>query len=592
MRSSLYVVFLCCSIFSQGQNVELFDQFNGRYDYVAIGNTMNVEENGPFSNCTILTSSTANLTLADNQTIQAAYLYWAGSGLGDFEITLNGNSISAERTFSDALDDTRIFFAAFTDITDLVIQKGNGDYTVEDLNLSNVIEPYCSTGTNFGGWAITVIYEDSTLPLNQINIYDGLQSVPTSLTIVLDSLNVFDNEDAKIGFIAWEGDGGLAVNETLTINGNVIGNPPLNPIDNAFNGTNSFTGQSDLYNMDIDVYNIQNNINIGDTSATIQLTSGQDFVMINNIITVLNSQLPDATTSIDDYFLECNNRTLEIDYSIHNLNSTAELPANTPIAFYANDILVAQSVTLNTIAINASEINSIILTLPDEIGLNISLEIRVDDLGNGNGIINEIVESNNSSFATFDLLISEPIIFLDELLGCDIGFDTTTFDLTSHFQIIGSEFNPNFASFYSSIEDAEASSNEILIPANFTNSSNPQTIILRIESDPCYQLFQFDLLIENCPPTIPQGFSPNNDGYNDWFNIQGLYDIFEDHELLIFNRHGTRIFKGNNLVKWDGRTNMGLNSQGKLVPVGTYFYVLYLNDSNYEALSGWVYVNY
>jgi hypothetical protein len=43
-----------------------------------------------------------------------------------------------------------------------------------------------------------------------------------------------------------------------------------------------------LYNMDLDVYT-QNNINIGDTSAQIQLTSGQDFVMINAIVTKLNS---------------------------------------------------------------------------------------------------------------------------------------------------------------------------------------------------------------------------------------------------------------------------------------------------------------
>ena len=46
------------------------------------------------------------------------------------------------------------------------------------------------------------------------------------------------------------------------INGNLIANPPLNPENNAFNGTNSFTGASDLYNMDLDVYNIQNNIHI------------------------------------------------------------------------------------------------------------------------------------------------------------------------------------------------------------------------------------------------------------------------------------------------------------------------------------------
>jgi hypothetical protein len=50
--------------------------------------------------------------------------------------------------------------------------------------------------------------------------------------------------------------------------------------------------------MDLDVYNIQNNIKIGDTSAKIQLTSGQDFVMINSIVTKLNSQLPDATIAL------------------------------------------------------------------------------------------------------------------------------------------------------------------------------------------------------------------------------------------------------------------------------------------------------
>jgi hypothetical protein len=75
-------------------------------------------------------------------------------------------------------------------------------------------------------------------------------------------------------------------------------NLPLNPVDNAFNGTNSFTGSTSLYNMDLDVYTIQNNINIGDTSAQIQLTSGQDFVMINAIVTKLNSQLPDATPAL------------------------------------------------------------------------------------------------------------------------------------------------------------------------------------------------------------------------------------------------------------------------------------------------------
>ena len=310
----------------QSQNVTLYQQFNGRYDYTAIGNTMNLQENGPGTNCDILTSSSSTLTLNSNQTVIAAYLYWAGSGNGDLEVSLNGIDITAERTFSDALDDTRVFFAAFADVTAIIQNQGSSTYTLSDLDISAIIPPYCPTGTNFAGWAITVIYEDPTLPLNQLNVYDGLQSVPTNLTIVLDNLNVLDNEGAKIGFISWEGDSSLAVTETLTINGNVIGNLPLNPPNNAFNGTNSFTEESNLYNMDIDFYYIQNNINIGDTSAVIELTSGQDFVMINNVITVLNSQLPDASVLIDDILNVCNNRTIDLQFTVFNNNSTDTLP--------------------------------------------------------------------------------------------------------------------------------------------------------------------------------------------------------------------------------------------------------------------------
>jgi hypothetical protein len=81
------------------------------------------------------------------------------------------------------------------------------------------------------------------------------------------------------------------------VNGNPISNLPLNS-DNAFNGTNS-TGSTSLYNMDLDVYNIQNNINIGILRQK-STYSGQDFVMINAIVTKLNSQLPDATLRINN----------------------------------------------------------------------------------------------------------------------------------------------------------------------------------------------------------------------------------------------------------------------------------------------------
>ena len=572
-----------------GQDISLFEQFNGRYDYFAFGNTMNTVENGPGNICAILSSSSASLELLPNQNIISAYLYWAGSGLGDFNVTLNDIDVFAERTFSDSLDASRVFFAAFTDVTNIVLSEGNGLYTLSNLDISDVISPYCPTGTNFAGWAIAVIYEDENLPLNQLNVYDGLQSVPTELLIELDNLNVLDNDNAKIGFIAWEGDSALAVNEQLSINGNTIQNPPLNPANNAFNGTNSFSGATDLYNMDIDFYNIQNNINIGDTSATIQLTSGQDFVMINNVITVLNSQLPDATIVLDDYFVECGNRIVEFEYTVFNNNSTDPLPANTPIAFYANDVLIGQASTNNVLDINASEIGSISLNIPNDIPEEFILTINVDDNGLQDGIVTEISETNNS-FQEVITLIPLPETFdLIPLLNCDIGYNTATFDLNEILNQIENEDYNSFA-FYNSHEDLLEDANQIIVLYNYESFQTPQTIFVKAETSVCYDIFQFDLLTENCPPYIPQGFSPNDDGFNDYFNIQGLYTIFENHELLIYNRYGTLIFIGDDTSKWYGIANQGIN-KGHSVPTGTYFYVLKLNDENYQTLTGWVYLN-
>ena len=92
----------------------------------------------------------------------------------------------------------------------------------------------------------------------------------------------------------------------------------------------------------------------------------------------------------------------------------------------------------------------------------------------------------------------------------------------------------------------------------------------------------------SCLPKIPDGFSPNEDGFNDYFNIQNLYDVFVEHKLKIFNRFGTLIFEGDNSKKWDGKAD----NSNKVVPVGTYFYLLELNNTNNDRLTGWVYLNY
>src|SRR5690606_31030781 len=366
LLKKLTFLFLFSFIFShkaESQQIQLYEQFFGKYDYLAIGNTLNMSENGTGGPCTILTESSATLTLTPGQTVVAAYLYWAGSGAGVFNVKLNGIDITAERTFSTNLfynGFNHLFFGAFADVTDIVQTTGNGTYTFSDIDLNGVIQPYCISGLNFGGWSIVVIYEDPVFINNLVNVYDGFEmvgSTNTSLDIQLQGINVIDPQGGKLGFLAWEGDNGIAVNETLFINNNIISNPPLNPADNVFNGTNSFTGASDLYNMDLDFFDISTYVNPGDTTLDIQLTSNQDGVIVNNIVVVLSSELPDATIVLNPNVQgnnSCGDRDLIVTFTVSNTEGTDVLPADIPIAFYADGVLVGTAQTNQSLAIGES----------------------------------------------------------------------------------------------------------------------------------------------------------------------------------------------------------------------------------------------
>ncbi len=607
------IVFICCIATSVAfsQEIALFQQFNGRYDYLAIGNTLNPFENNlDRSFCEILPQSQAELTLNPDWNVVAAYLYWAGSGSGDTEVSLNGIPFLADNThlvdYNDPNYGLLTYFSCYTDITEYIRTVRNSMYTFSDLDISNILttnDGYCNNRTNFAGWSIYIIYENTNLPLNQINLFQGLEIINRNVqekTILLDNINVLDNEGAKIGFLAWEGDANLNYGESLLINNNILSNPPLNPANNAFNGTNSFTASNTFYNGDLDVYNIENNIAIGDNSVEIKLTTGDldefgilqaDLIILNNMITVLNSQLPDATVVLDAYRLECATRNVTIDFTAYNSNSTEILPAATPIAFYADGFLVAQSETLDIIPIDGFETQSITINIPDIIPDSFTLQIIIDDVGNGTGIVTELNELNNITTEPITLLPIPEVTQLQPLEACDIGFNQATFNLTEQLQFIDYESIED-VSYYESETDLFNQENQILIPEYFNNDTSPQEIFIRIDTDFCFNFYKFNVRVKNCPPYIPQVFTPNHDGFNDWFNIQGLYTIFENHKLLIYNRWGTLIFEGNNDLPWDGKANKGISNQGNLVPVGTYFYVLYLNDSNYKTMTGYVYVNY
>ena len=83
------------------------------------------------------------------------------------------------------------------------------------------------------------------------------------------------------------------------------------------------------------------------------------------------------------------------------------------------------------------------------------------------------------------------------------------------------------------------------------------------------------------------GFSPNGDGVNDLFHIEGI-ENFPNNELNVFNRWGNEVyFEQGYANTWNG------DWKGKLLPDGTYFYVLQYENGDGETIeeSGYIQIH-
>jgi gliding motility-associated-like protein len=199
-------------------------------------------------------------------------------------------------------------------------------------------------------------------------------------------------------------------------------------------------------------------------------------------------------------------------------------------------------------------------------------------------ITQTIDDCESQDLVVVEIIIENPTIYTDnfEILYClDSSPTVNLFDASNEF------LSDDLIGFFNSIDDLENFENIIDNPNDFEVNSENQLVYARIEEGLCYEIYPILLVSENCALVIPQAISPNNDGYNDVFDIQNLYDVHFNHTLKIYNRYGLCVFEGTNDKKW-----AGLSGDGKLVPVGTYFYVLTLNNEDNEVFTGWVYCNY
>jgi len=102
--------------------------------------------------------------------------------------------------------------------------------------------------------------------------------------------------------------------------------------------------------------------------------------------------------------------------------------------------------------------------------------------------------------------------------------------------------------------------------------------------DLCTEAIATIVIGENVDCFAGEFVTPNNDGFNDTFIVPCLAN-HPNSALSIYNRYGDEIFFSDNYQNdWDGTYN------GADLPVGTYYYILRVNDPAGTTLSGYIFL--
>jgi gliding motility-associated-like protein len=188
--------------------------------------------------------------------------------------------------------------------------------------------------------------------------------------------------------------------------------------------------------------------------------------------------------------------------------------------------------------------------------------------------------------------VNDPPIAVDDSTGTDPNTLVV-------IDILGNDGDPNGDPL--SVSEANAANGNVTINNDGSLSYTPNEDFCGVDTitytvcDPQPLCDQAIVLVTiECPDTtglaIPQGFSPNNDGFGDTWTIAGLAK-YPNAKVTIFNRWGNEVYSAAPYDnKWDGRSTNSLTWDGVL-PVGTYWYLLDLGVEGEEVRTGYIYLN-
>ena len=163
-------------------------------------------------------------------------------------------------------------------------------------------------------------------------------------------------------------------------------------------------------------------------------------------------------------------------------------------------------------------------------------------------------------------------ITVNPLPAADAGADVNIFEFAS------TTLNATGGSTYSWSPTTGLSDSTIFNPVASPEVTTTYFVTV-ISADGCIAT---DSVTVTVLPSInfADGISPNGDGANDFWVIDFIEE-FPDNVVEIYNRWGELLFHADGYQQdWDGTYN------GKELPVGTYYYIIDLNDENMQPFTG------
>ena len=206
-------------------------------------------------------------------------------------------------------------------------------------------------------------------------------------------------------------------------------------------------------------------------------------------------------------------------------------------------------------------------------------------IDSGTFTVKLITTSTNACGSTIDSSIQLSYINVEEPVDVKAKFTGQPIIGCNPLTVTFSDSSINAASYYWSFGDgftdtARNPQHTFYFPSS---SKYVVTLVVSHPGQKCDNLpdtMRLDIQVDSCNLFIPNVFSPNGDGKNDYFDI--IANGYTGYHLVIFDRWGLKMFESfENTNLWNGLIN---NTGGK-APDGTYYYIFFGIDYSGDQYS-------